>query len=238
MFSIIKNRFGIPGVISVVALVFAMLGGAYAAGNGGSGKATGSAKKGKQGPPGPRGKTGPAGPAGPTGPAGPAGAKGDPGAPGAEGKQGPPGAGGKDGTFSTEPLPGGETLTGVWAASGGKDDVSWAAISFPIQVSPAPTLYWEPPSGGGGGFEFAPGGTLQLVSEEEIEKNCPGSASQPKASPGAVCIYPETETSVFPDLGYVAEKLTAPSVYGTAVPYTVEAASAGYARGTWAVTAE
>ena len=33
MFSTLRTRFGIPGVISVIALVFAMLGGAYAANN-------------------------------------------------------------------------------------------------------------------------------------------------------------------------------------------------------------
>jgi len=89
----LRNRFGIPGVISVIALVFAMLGGAYAANDSSSGdsKASASAKA-KKGPRGPRGPKGPAGPAGPQGPAGPAGAKGDTGAPGANG------ANGKDGT--------------------------------------------------------------------------------------------------------------------------------------------
>jgi hypothetical protein len=94
MFSTLRNRFGIPGVISVIALVFAMLGGAYAANNSsGGGKATASAKA-KKGPRGKTGKTGPAGPAGPQGPAGPigpqgpAGAKGEPGADGAPGQNG------------------------------------------------------------------------------------------------------------------------------------------------------
>jgi Collagen triple helix repeat (20 copies) len=95
MFSPLRNRFGIPGVISVIALVFAMFGGAYAASNNsGGGKATASAK-GKPGPPGPRGKTGktgPAGPAGPQGPAGANGAKGDTGAPGSNGTNGSNGA--------------------------------------------------------------------------------------------------------------------------------------------------
>ncbi|HEY8808435.1 MAG TPA: hypothetical protein VIM28_00310 [Solirubrobacterales bacterium] len=84
MLSPLRNRFGIPGVISVIALVFAMFGGAYAATNSG-GKATASAKA-KKGPRGPKGATGPAGPQGPTGPAGPQGPKGDPGASGSNGK--------------------------------------------------------------------------------------------------------------------------------------------------------
>jgi hypothetical protein len=86
MLSPLRNRFGIPGVISVIALVFAMMGGAYAATNTG-GKATASAKA-KKGPPGPRGKTGPAGPAGPAGAAGPTGAKGDKGDAGSNGSSG------------------------------------------------------------------------------------------------------------------------------------------------------
>jgi len=84
----LRNRFGIPGVISVIALVFAMFGGAYAASNdSGSGKATASAKA-KQGPRGPRGKTGPAGPAGPAGAKGDTGAKGDKGDGGSAGSNG------------------------------------------------------------------------------------------------------------------------------------------------------
>jgi hypothetical protein len=239
MFSIFRNRFGAPGVISVIALIFAMFGGAYAASNGGSGNATTSAKA-KKGPRGPRGKTGPAGPAGPAGavgPAGPAGPKGDPGAQGAEGKPGTPGTNGTNGTFSTEPLPAGETLTGAWIASGGKGDTSWASISFPIQVSPAPTLYWEPPALGGGGFKIAPGGSVSLLTAEEIEAKCPGSATEPKATPGAVCVYPEKESEAFPSLGYVSTNLGAPTMFGTAVPYEINASNPGYARGTWAVMA-
>ena len=90
----LRNRFGIPGVISVIALVFAMFGGAYAASNNsGGGKATASAK-GKAGPRGPRGKTGPAGPAGPQGPAG---GKGDAGSNGANGDKGEKGDTGNTG---------------------------------------------------------------------------------------------------------------------------------------------
>jgi hypothetical protein len=93
MLSPLRNRFGIPGVISVVALVFAMLGGAYAANNSGDGKATASAKA-KKGPRGPKGATGPAGPAGPQGPAG---ANGKDGANGANGSNGEKGATGSAG---------------------------------------------------------------------------------------------------------------------------------------------
>jgi hypothetical protein len=91
MLSPLRNRFGIPGVISVIALVFAMFGGAYAASkNPGGGKASASAKakKGPRGPKGPKGDPGPAGLAGPAGLQGPAGANGKDGGNGAPGKNG------------------------------------------------------------------------------------------------------------------------------------------------------
>jgi len=107
MLSPLRNRFGIPGVISVVALVFAMLGGAYAANNASDNGATASAKKkAKKGPRGPKGATGPAGPAGAAGPAGPAGAKGDKGDAGANGTNGTSGTNGTNGqSVTTEAEP-------------------------------------------------------------------------------------------------------------------------------------
>jgi Collagen triple helix repeat (20 copies) len=96
MLSPLRNRFGIPGVIAVIALVFAMLGGAYAAsGDGGKATASAKAKRGPRGPKGPKGDTGPAGPAGPAGP------KGDTGAAGAAGKDGTDGTNGTSATTAT-----------------------------------------------------------------------------------------------------------------------------------------
>ena len=113
MLSPLRNRFGIPGVISVVALVFAMLGGAYAANNSGDGKATASAKA-KKGPRGPKGATGPAGPAGPVGPQGAAGVNGKDGANGSNGSNGAPGSAGApgDSVVATEVGPGVECAKG------------------------------------------------------------------------------------------------------------------------------
>ena len=156
MFSTLRTRFGIPGVISVIALVFAMFGGAYAANNASSGgKATGSAKakKGPRGPKGPKGDTGPAGPQGPAGPTGAPGAKGDTGPQGAAGPQGATGATGAPGPVGEagmcseeEPkcvLPSGGTLTGTWSVAGGEQDLQLAAISFPLRVTPAPRAVGE-----------------------------------------------------------------------------------------------
>jgi Collagen triple helix repeat (20 copies) len=110
MFSTLRNRFGIPGVISVIALVFALVGGAFAANNlGGSGKgANASAKKSLKGPRGPKGAkgaTGPAGAAGAMGAQGPAGPAGPQGEKGAAGAAGTNGANGKSVTVS-ESAPG------------------------------------------------------------------------------------------------------------------------------------
>jgi hypothetical protein len=114
MFSTLRTRFGIPGVISVMALVFAMFGGAYAASNSSDGgKATASAKA-KKGPRGPKGATGPAGPAGPAGPQGSGGANGKDGAPGAAGAAGTDGVSVTSEEFSGEEGPceeGGSELT-------------------------------------------------------------------------------------------------------------------------------
>jgi collagen triple helix repeat protein len=103
MFSPLRNRFGIPGVISVIALVFAMLGGAYAANNSSSDDSKASASAVKKGPRGPRGPKGPAGPAGPAGPQGPAGAPGAKGDKGDNGSAGSNGAAGSSVTAASEP---------------------------------------------------------------------------------------------------------------------------------------
>jgi Collagen triple helix repeat (20 copies) len=103
MFTRIHQKLGTAGfIISIVALVAALTGGAYAAGGGLSGKqkkevtkiAQTEAKKFAGRP----GATGPAGPVGPTGPSGAAGAKGDAGARGDTGATGTAGTNGTNGT--------------------------------------------------------------------------------------------------------------------------------------------
>jgi hypothetical protein len=82
----LKEPFGKAGLaVAVIALVFAMFGGAYAASNSsGGGKATASAKA-KKGPRGPKGTTGTQGPAGAPGAAGKDGTNGTNGGPGTNG---------------------------------------------------------------------------------------------------------------------------------------------------------
>ncbi len=96
-------------ILALVALVFAVTGGAYAASSSGVGshatasvaKSKKSKKKSSSGKPGPRGPAGAAGSVGPAGPVGPAGAKGDAGAAGASGASGEPGAPGEKGAAGT-----------------------------------------------------------------------------------------------------------------------------------------
>jgi hypothetical protein len=111
MIRAIRSRFSPATALSVVALVFAMTGGAFAVTGHGAGLGASAAKskpkpKGKPGPRGPAGPkgatgaagaTGPAGPAGPTGATGPAGSTGATGPAGTAGAAGTPGTNGKDG---------------------------------------------------------------------------------------------------------------------------------------------
>jgi len=117
LISTLRSRFGIPGVIAVVALVFAMLGGAYAASDSGGGA---TAAKAKKGPPGPRGKQGPKGPAGPQGAAGANGKDGANGQNGANGEDGLPGTDGDDGDDGKSVVVANEpTATGNCGGRGG-----------------------------------------------------------------------------------------------------------------------
>jgi len=258
MLSPLRNRFGIPGVISVIALVFAMLGGAYAANNSGGGKATASAK-GKPGPRGPRGKPGPPGPAGPQGPAGAAGAKGDTGAAGANGKDGTNGTNGATGPtgktgatgasgstgatgptgatgatgFSgfTETLPSGKTETGAWVLSNPLPGAASAVapINFTIPLSAADAA---------GLSQIA--GTIKVVEKEEpAPTGCTGgSRTKPKANPGFLCIYIGHSDGGFElPVSVLRTDLEGFGVDTSGALLYVEMSAGGVGTGTWAVTA-
>jgi hypothetical protein len=197
MFSTLCTRFGIPGVISVIALVFALFGGAYAASNSsGGGKATASAKA-KKGPRGPKGAPGPAGPAGAQGPAGPAGAKGDAGSNGSNGTTGPTGAAGAKGATGatgstgatglsgfTEKLPSGKTETGAWSVAVSSTtgsvagDIATAAISFPIPLAAE--------GAANSAFAFNKADT---AASNFGTSGCTGTVANPTAPAGKLCVY-------------------------------------------------
>jgi collagen triple helix repeat protein len=262
----LKEPFGKAGlIVAAIALVFAMMGGAYAASNSGDGNATASAKKAKKGPRGPKGPKGDTGPAGPAGPVGPAGAKGDAGAPGKDGAPGTPGQDGTDGTNGTDgidgedgmcsegnpicQLPSEATLTGVWSASnpsesGNGKDVS--TVSFPLQLLDAPTAVI--PFVGGLGRElkdgsvatFGPFPNPQSLEEQEANEDaykeaCPGTVDEPKADSGFLCFYNGTKNGAG-EFSIAGVQSEAASEFGIAVPWGL-----GFGvnvRGTWAVTAE
>jgi hypothetical protein len=220
MFSLLRNRFGIPGVISVIALVFAMFGGAYAANSSGGGKATASAKA-KKGPRGPKGATGPAGPAGPQGPAGSNGAKGDTGAkgdkgdPGNAGSPGAPGAAGKSVTVEEIPLEEieCEELGGAWVKEeGGGEEIEVCNGKEGEPWTDGGTLPKDATETGGWAFNAAEGAgevltpisfTIPLkaaldeshvhfASEAGFSTVCTGAIEEPTAPSGHLCVYNNT----------------------------------------------
>jgi len=182
-----RNRFGVPGVLSVIALVFAMTGGAFAAkyvitSTKQIKPSVLKALKGKVGPPGAQGPAGPAGAQGPAGPAGAAGAQGEPGAAGTTGPKGATGTTGTTGTtgatgatgatgFSgfTETLPSGKTETGAWSVTVAALGGAFAALPFPIPLA----------------SELE--NTKVHIAPEPT--NCPGTAAEPKANIGHLCVY-------------------------------------------------
>ena len=263
MLKALRTKFGIPGVVSVAALVFAMFGGAYAASDDGGGnqtsaKASATAKV-KKGPRGPRGPKGPAGPAGAAGP------KGEPGAAGAAGPAGKsvqvadePGAcqgrggvgvqvegvptskkvvcNGEEGPSWTEAgvLPSGETLFGTWGEFQPSQGNRTAAISFPLLVDPAPTPVFVP----------VPTGTTEEREQKEDEaedKGCAGTAPAPTAAPGTLCVYASNSQGVEGSgfFGPIAGGYEpgAVSKAGTLLVFGC-GDTCGFPGGTWAVTAE
>lgn len=195
MASRLREPFGKAGlIVAVIALVAALVGGAYAANTSGKRhhkkknnaglnskqkKQVRNIAKSFQGT-GPAGPQGPAGSNGNDGSNGSNGAKGDTGSQGPEGKQGPKGDTGDQG----EPgplltsLPSGKTLTGRWGfgaqvriveINGEEASVNPAGsaqISFPFPLAAAPDLYWL--LGGGFALVYKHESELpEVVVEEE-----------------------------------------------------------------------
>jgi hypothetical protein len=246
--SSLRNRLSYANVIATVAMVFAMSGGAYAAGK----ILITSTKqikpsvlaqlKGKTGP------AGAAGAAGPAGPQGPAGAKGENGVPGEKGTQGIQGVAGKDGKNGlsgfTETLPTGKTETGAWefgpfasSAFGSAIFVNGAALSFSIPLASAisaeKTHYINPAN-------------EEVFFEEELpfktrtSTACTGTAAAPTAEAGNVCVYATYEKGAASFSGGITNPAT-PGAPGTsttgALLQFLITGSPVETQGTWAVTA-
>lgn len=233
MSSRLKTHFGIPGVLAVVALVFAMLGGAYAAQKQGFvitklsqiKPSVRSQLKGSSGPAGPKGDPGPKGA---TGPEGAKGAQGNPGSPWTIGGV----------------VPSGETVVGSWSAENewataenNVQEFTRVPISFgiPLGATPNVRLFSEGiffTIDSAGVFENPP--DVSPEAEEHFKAICPGSAANPGAKPGNLCIF----TGDAEKAGYATLKLAsvtpAPQAYGWSLPLSLEAE--GVIEGSWAAT--
>jgi len=251
--TLLRNRFGLPGVISVIALVFALVGGAYAANK------YIITSKSQIKPSVLKQLKGNVGPAGPQGPAGAAGAKGDP---GAKGDAGAPGTNGSSATttaFSgpkapctdggvevksasgtnlvcngadgetgfTETLPPEKTETGAWNLSGGvpAESAGGAALSFniPLEAGSEPE------------FEFIPKGGSSTT-------NCPGTPEEPAAAPNFLCVYVGTQIGAEFTEGVSALKpggsfAAGVGTTGAIINFATGEGAVIAAFGTWAVTA-
>jgi hypothetical protein len=225
MFESIHRKLGTAGfIISIVALVAALGGGAYAASGGLTGKQKKEVEKISKkyaGKPGPIGTTGPAGSTGPVGTKGDTGTAGTNGTNGTNGSPGAPGL-----TGFTEHLPSGKTETGTWAAGpyGAGVAVTMVPISFPIPILGPTAVYFIPTAG---------------PTTPKAEEECAGTHEQPTAEPGALCVY---QTSGF---GFTYENERNPQTgeetegageVGALLVFELASASAS-ARGVWAATA-
>lgn len=245
MISRIQNKFGTAGlVVAIVALIAALTGVAYAA-QGLNGKQKKEVKKiakkfaGKPGP------VGPPGPQGPAGPAGKAGANGTNGADGKSVTSSQIASGGACGaqtgvkytlgtsstnvcngeTGFTDTLPAGKTETGVWAL-GPTSATSVVPLSFNIPLAEAPV-----------GIHFVNSDGEEETGESapvENPVNCLGTATEPEANPGHLCIY---EIANLGGAGgwFYTEGLVNAYETGATFMYLIEANQVAF--GSWAVTA-
>lgn len=206
MFSAIRRRLHVSPatVIASLALVFAMAGGAYAAGRYVitstkqikpsvlaqlKGKAGSAGANGAQGPAGPQGAVGAAGGKGETGGTGPEGKEGKA---GKEGKEGPEGSPWTDGGT----LPEGATLKGEWTVTGqasAAEQRFYGSVSFEIPLSAAPLRHY-------------------IKFQAPLPSGCTGSLADPGAGKGNVCVFEgETENSEG-ELG-VGSHVNLPDIY-------------------------
>jgi hypothetical protein len=212
----LTEPFGKAGlIVAIVALVLALVGGAYAKGlftKAQEKKIAQIAKK----------YAGVAGPVGPQGAAGIQGTSGSPGKEGHAGQAGSPGLDGEDGACSqSNPicvLPFGATETGRWSFLTASGDPQFLEASFPLAMP-------------------------RIPSEAEIIKdsptaNCPGSFESPEAAPGHLCIYVGNLVNMAgPNFtsAYSGNEARRFGWVGEYVP--VDPAAEAYGYGTWAVTA-
>jgi hypothetical protein len=250
----IKKRFSYANVGVTLALVFAMSGGAFAAGHyviTSTKQIKPSVLKQLQGKAGTVGPAGAAGAAGPAGPAGPVGAKG---ADGTNGSNGAPGTNGTSVTSSTEPKganckEGGSKFvaaSGTTYACNGENGSPWTAGGT-LPPGATETGIWSL-TGGGNGETYVPlSFTIPLAAplREESQVHyvpengggvCKGTAENPTAPSENLCVYQSSLSGAKAEgiWDYTGGRLGA-GVSGAYI-FFEGVTSNSNGRGTWAVT--
>ncbi len=228
----ITEPFGKAGLtVAILALVMALVGGAYAAGGLSKSQEKQVTKIAKKY----AGKPGAPGAAGPVGPAGPA---------GKNGKNGEQGAPGPEGNIKAT-LPSGSTETGTWGIHMGPEEANVFPISFPIPLASALEFHSKEEEEHSEGvnqvhFIIEPG-KEEREEVKESETACLGTPAAPTAPKGNLCVYIQTnEANAFSHLLFRRPDLPlgfGTSVTGTLDTYENTSANVRNAFGTWAVTA-
>jgi len=150
------------------------------------------------------------------------------------------GAQGKEGTFGGQTLPTGKTLTGVFAAAGSSEakvgEPGWSRVSTGVSFQlPVPVL-------GGGVLNAAVIHPGEAENEEESkwaeaikEKHCKGTATNPGAAEGWLCVFVETQENL--SVLAVFPKGSSESSMGFTLVGFPAAKGAMTTEGTWAATA-
>jgi hypothetical protein len=234
MFRRIGRRLTYTNLAVTSALVFAMAGGALAANRiiiTSTKQISPKVLKALKGARGTQGAPGAAGPLGPTGAQGSPGPQGPQGPQGAKGDKGDTGAPGTTGF--TQTLPSKATETGAWAISSTKENNAVTSISFSIPLK-----------------EALEESQVHIVGSEGNGTTCSGSAEEPSAAVGNLCVYQTVAAGLTLDSEGVAEgsiiaagtSFISPSAKGASVSgvllfLTREGEETPFAYGTWAVTA-
>ena len=204
MLASIRRRLCYANVVATFALVFAMSGGALAAGHyllTSTGQVSPKVLKALKGKSGPAGAPGPQGAQGAQGPKGEAGAPGARGETGAKGETGATGAAGVTGArqrAGATGAPGGPALTGSpWTAGGtlpsGQSETGTWASSGPAGEYKVEAPRWRPSRSH---LTVAPTAQrdrpmkkAQREANENLPAGCEGNVEAPKADPGNLCVF-------------------------------------------------
>jgi hypothetical protein len=243
MFSRLRGQLTPTNAVLVLALVFAMSGGALAAskylitstkqispkvlaalkGNTGAGGVRGPS--GEAGPPGARGQTGL------TGASGRAGANGKEGQEGVEGSEGPAGPKGEPWSPNNT-LPKGATESGAWSVQI-NNSLQLGTVSFPVKLATE--------------LEATHVHVIGLLEGEGEEKEsevvklgeCKGTLAAPAAGSGNLCVFVSGRSQVS-EIAFVASPVTiqpGAGVSGALLVFTPSFTPEGqFGLGTWAVT--